>query len=233
MRVVYTLVVINMQLAFSCVPETFQAIEGSLSEARLGRYLGDSRNDRQYALRLYVWNASLCEAFYLPSQVAEVAIRNTIHKALFDKHGPDWFDRGSFLCTLPDRLRSELKDVIRQERRQYGAAMNVNHIVSGLSFGFWQHLLTKNYENVFWPNYFPSSFPHKPKKITRQDLWDKVDRLRTFRNRLAHHKPIFDRFPKLENQNLLELLSWVCLETRWFVETTSRVDQAISLKPGY
>jgi len=220
-----------MQPPFSCVPHTFQCLESTLSAPRLGRYLGEAKGDKHYALRLYVWNGRLCEAFYLPSQMAEVATRNAIHKALIAKHGDNWFERGAFLCALPERLRKELNEVMRKERETYGAAATVNHFVSGLTFGFWIHLLTAKFDDVFWPSSFASCFPNKPRNINRQALYDRAERLRVFRNRLAHHKPIFDRAPKSEYQNLLELVKWVCVETHWFTLQISHVDQTINAKP--
>lgn len=220
-----------MQPPFSCTPLTYLQLERSFSAARLGRYLAAANGDRHYALRLYVWNVRLCEAFYLPTQFAEVTIRNAIHGALTAKHGTNWEARGSFLVTLPDRLRRELDDVIRSERAAYGATMTVDHIVSGMSFGFWLHLLTKNYEGVLWPAHFAEFFPNKPAAVTRVDLYKKLDRLRTFRNRLAHHKPIFDRSPKAEYNNLLEVVRWACLDMHWFTTGLTRVDQTLAAKP--
>ncbi len=220
-----------MQPPFSCTATTFSALEGSLAAPRLARYLGESSGDKHLGLRLYVWNGYLCEAFYLPAQTAEVCVRNAIHKVLQEKHGANWYQRGSFLCTLPDRLRRELDDVIRDERGTHGTGMTSDHIVSGLSFGFWVHLLTKPYEGVFWPTRFGLAFPHKPNEVGRMDLYTRLDRLRIFRNRIAHHKPIFDKGPKAEYLNMLDLISWVCPDTRWFIGQISRVDQTIGMKP--
>jgi hypothetical protein len=222
-----------LQPPFSCTPLTYSQLERSFSPARLGRYLAAANGDKHYALRLYVWNVRLCEAFYLPTQFAEVTIRNAIHGALATKHGLNWESRGSFLCTLPDRLRRELDDVIRTERAAYGAAMTVDHIVSGLSFGFWLHLLTKKYEGVLWPTYFPQFFPNMPANITRTNLYDRLDSLRIFRNRLAHHKPIFDRSPKTEYNNLLDTVRWACSDMHWFITTLTRIDQTLSARPRY
>lgn len=213
------------------MPETYSALRRSLSEARLARYLGEAKGDPHYGLRLYVWNARICEALYLPTQIGEVAVRNAIHTALCGKHGDEWHKRGGFLCTLPDRLKQELESVLREERTAYGSGMTLDHVISGLSFGFWTHLLTKNYQDVLWPAQFRHAFPSKPKEITRQVLHERVNRLRVLRNRIAHHKPIFDRSPTAEYQNLLDLLSWICADTRWFVVTTSRVAQVIGDRP--
>lgn len=220
-----------MQLTFSCVPPTYGGIAHSLSDARLRRYLGDADGDKHHALRLYVWNGRLCESLYLPVQICEVALRNTIHNAVRSKHGDNWHTRGSFTCTLPDRLREELSNVIRVEVNAYGRNMTVDHLISGLSFGFWLNLMTKKYEGVFWPNAFPICFPRKPPAVTRQEIYDRADRLRILRNRLAHHKPIFDRSPSAEFQNILTLVSWVCDETHWFIKTISNVAQTVNARP--
>ena len=171
------------------------------------------------------------EAFYLPIQLCEVAIRNAIHGALENKHGDNWYERGSFLCTLPKRLREELDGVIKDERSVYGAGMTLNHIVSGLSLGFWLHLLTKNYEGVLWPNSFATTFPNKPGHIDRDSLYNMVNSLRIHRNRIAHHKPVFDRQPTAELQNLMTLIKWVCDDTFWFTKTISTVQQTINQRP--
>lgn len=187
--------------------------------------------DKQMALQLYVWNGRLCEAFYLPTQICEVAIRNAIQNALKNKHGENWFERGVFLCTLPDRLRDELGNVMRTERSAYGHGMTVNHIVSGLSLGFWVHLLTKNYDGVLWPDNFPLVFPNKPENVGRDQLYGMVDNLRIHRNRIAHHKPVFDRRPTAELKNLMTLIEWICDDTSWFAKAISAVPQTINQRP--
>jgi hypothetical protein len=220
-----------MQPPFSCVPATLAGIEGALSEARLGRYLRDAGGDKHYALRLYVWNIRLCETLYLPTQVCEVTLRNAIDRAVRAKHGDNWISRGSFLCTLPDRLKTELHDVIRTETATYGHGMTIDHVVSGLSFGFWLHLLTKHYDGTLWPHAFPICFPHKPSAIDRHSLYERANRFRLHRNRLAHHKPVYDRAPNAEYQNILDLVSWVCGETHWLVKHLTPMGRRINERP--
>jgi hypothetical protein len=222
---------LNMQLTFSCLPATYDAIERALSQARLGRYLGAAGQDKHYALRLYIWNARLCESFYLPTQICEVTIRNALHGALRTHHGEKWFERGGFLCTLPIRLREEMETVIADERAAYGLNMTLDHIVSGLPLGFWVRLLTSNYDEVFWPAYFSTQFPNKPTGVNRQSLYNKVEQFRKHRNKIAHHKPIFHQQLGTEYNNLLDIVGWVSPETKWFVQTLSRIQQTISDRP--
>lgn len=68
----------SMQPLFSCVPSVYAEIEGALTQVRISRYLAAAKNDKQLALRLYVWNARLCECLYLPVQFTEVAVRNAV-----------------------------------------------------------------------------------------------------------------------------------------------------------
>ncbi|MBF0392977.1 MAG: Abi family protein [Alphaproteobacteria bacterium] len=220
-----------MQPPFSCVPPTFRQIEKAIAPARLSRYIGTVDGDKNLALRLYIWNIRLCEALYLPTQFCEVSLRNAIHNAVSGKHGQNWYERGSFRCTLPRRLADELQAVINSEKAVYGAHMTVNHIISGLTFGFWLHLLTKTYEGVFWPDYFSCSFPGKPAHIGRQAVYDMADRFRVHRNRIAHHKPVFDQSPNSEYANMLQLISWICPETRWLVRSLATVNQVINARP--
>lgn len=109
--------------------------------------------------------------------------------------------------------------------------MTADRIVAGLSFGFWVHLLTKNYDSVFWPKYYSLAFPNKPKKMTRTELYDELEFLRHFRNRMAHHKPIFDRSLKPEYDRIAVLIGMICDETKWFASMITKLDQAISAKP--
>ena len=81
--------------------------------------------DKHKALRLYVWNARICEAFYLPLQLAEVTIRNRIHAGVILRYGTGWELQGRFLCTLPQRLRSELNEALGKERGVRGAALTI------------------------------------------------------------------------------------------------------------
>ena len=109
--------------------------------------------------------------------------------------------------------------------------MNVNHIVGGLSLGFWSHLLTVNFDTVLWTRGMTAAFPFVPPHATRQAVHEKVDRFRNWRNRIAHHGAVFDKHPMKEFQNIQELLSWICPETLWFVNELNAVQRTLSRKP--
>lgn len=220
-----------MQPPFSCMPATLSSIEAAISPARLGRYMAAAQGDRNLALRLCVWNISLCEALYMPVQFAEVALRNAICRALETRYGAGWPHNAAFLCTLPMRLSGELNRAGETERQLHRDRTTPDHIVSALSFGFWLHMLTTNYQGSLWPIYFSISFPNKPQNIALRDLHRRADRLRILRNRIAHHKPIFDRGPVSDYDNIITLIEWILDETAWFVRQTARLSQTINQRP--
>ena len=220
-----------MQYPFSCVPHTFEAVERSISVQRIGRYVSEAKGDRNKALRLYMWNGQICESFYMPNQMLEVALWNRLHAVLSAKFGADWHENVSFTSPLPVRLQQSVQSTIRDCTRDHGAGTTINHIVSGLPLGFWTHLLTSNFDIVLWSRGMSSAFPRAPGTVTRQNIYDKVDRFRNWRNRIAHHGAIFDKRPTAELKNIQEIMSWICEETLWFLNMHNTVIQTLGRKP--
>jgi len=220
-----------MQRSFSFLPQTLGAIEAALSQARLARFLPEAGGDRQRAIRLYIWNIRLCEAFYLPTQLAEVCARNAIVKPVARRFTNDWHASPAFRAILPPRLMLELDRVVDEEQRTKRGLFTVDHVVAGLSFGFWLNLLTAGYDKQLWLNGVRVSFPYFPGPLGRQDLYDRLDRMRRWRNRIAHHNAIFDKNPRAELVNTLDIIGWVCPETRWLAAELTNVEQVLGRKP--
>lgn len=156
---------VAMQYPFSPLPNVLSAIETTMSSARLARYLGASKGDKYHALRLYIWNARLCEEFYIPLQFSEVSLRNSIHRRLTVLYGTDWFDQAKFTGAIPDRHKSEITKVAADERQKRGRAFTPDHVVAGMSFGFWQNLLGRRLKFVLWRDGIGAAFPHLPKGL--------------------------------------------------------------------
>lgn len=220
-----------MQYPFSVTLNALTEIENALSAQRLGRYLVAAKGDKHKVLRLYVWNSRLCEAFYLPCQLAEVAVRNRLHAILTRKFKANWHQNPAFVSPLPVRFKSYLDNAINECSRDHGRAMTVNHIVGSLSMGFWCHLLTHKYEHVLWLNGMTNAFTHLPGGVKRQDVYDQIDRMRQWRNRIAHHGVIIDKNPMAEIANIETILSWICPDTTWFMGETCNVQRVFNQRP--
>lgn len=220
-----------MQYPFSCTSATYDAIETTLSGARLGRYLTAAKQDKQLALRLYVWNARLCEAFYFPLQTAEVSARNAIEIPVRKRFGNEWFNNKKFINLLPNRQKETLRTTIQKETKKRPFGLNKNDIIAGLPFGFWVSLMTKSYNNHLWINGIKQSFPNAATDETRQSIYQKLDQMRHFRNSVAHHFAIFDRGTQKEMLNTLHIINLVCKNTHWFSQETGRLNFIINTRP--
>jgi hypothetical protein len=208
------------------------AIDSALSNGRINRYLTVARGDRVLALRYYLWNSELCEAFYIPLQLAEIAARNCILKAVVARYGTNWYADEAFRKQLAPECLADLNQSIRDERKQHGSGMTHEHVASSVSFSFWDHLCTQRFRPLLWAKGILPYFPHFPDNTDLYKLQAQVMSIRQWRNRIAHYKAIFDKQPTQKHNDILELLSWVSPDLREFVRGLSRVSRVIGQRPA-
>jgi len=215
--------------AFTLDPTILGALEVSLSPERMATYIVAAGGDREKALRLYTWNTAVSAAFYGPLQGLEVAVRNAMHRQLSAVYGPDWYENPQ--CRLDAGAINRVAGVKTDLGRQ-GYPVDPPHVVAGLAFGFWVSLLGRggsmagvgttraNYEMTLWRPALHRAFPHIRKP--RADVHRPLDYLRTFRNRIAHHEPIFSRHLEADYRSILEVAGWICPSTRDWIAHHSR-----------
>ncbi len=206
------------------------AVRSALAEARLDRYRAASYGDRELAFDLYLWNCRLCEAFYAPLHFAEITLRNGIRKHLAGRAGERWFEDRTFRGLLDERNKKKLEDALEREMKAHGDGMTEAHVVSALTLGYWDHLTTKRFERFLWAKGLKAGFPHAPADGLAV-LRGKIDALRVFRNRIAHHEAIFDKGPTSRHQDALDVIGYACGTTAAWVAAASRVPAVISERP--
>ena len=221
----------NIQLPEPPNPVELAAIQAAIHPTRLSRYRPASNGSTESAFRIYVWNGSLCESFHIVVHFCEICTRNAIHKAVSAQYGQQWFRSDRFREPLSQRFRDELDYAMRDEFDQHGKAMTENHIVSAMTLGFWEHLTTKRFKRHLWRNGIQISFPSAPAGKGLDELRERIIKLRQWRNRIAHHRAIFDKSPMRKYQEALELISWSCQITSTWVAHAASVPVAISLRP--
>jgi hypothetical protein len=207
-------------------------VEASVSIGRISRYLPAAAG-RSHALKLYIWNANICEAFYLPLKFAEIVTRNAILQALRARYGSTWYADGRFASQLSKHYKRQIGKAITDETDQHGAAVTDEHVISALSFGFWEHLSTTRFDHLLWRTGVHNCFPYAPVSLTRLELHNRIDTLRQWRNRVAHYKTVFDKKPNKKLRQALDLIGWVCPDTRTFVSHVSRVTHVVSARPSH
>lgn len=211
------------------------ALETSLSPERVATYASAVGGDREKALRLYTWNTAVSAAFYGPLQGLEVALRNAMHSQLSGCYGLDWYDNPA--CDL-DGMTMNRIDEAKGKLQRGGYAIDPPHMVAELSFGFWVSLLgsggyprgprgqkKKNYEMTLWRPALYKAFPNA--RMKRTQVHQPLDYLRTFRNRIAHHEPIFNRHLQKDYDSILMITGWICSRTTDWIKHHSRVDQIL------
>jgi len=213
------------------MPKVFGAIEATLSPARLTPFVREAAGDKHMALRLYVWNARLCEEFYIPIQITEVAARNAIGTALVDTYGAQWFNDSRLNNILPDRHKNELASVVIKKSAVRGLSFSGNDVIAGMTFGFWVHLMQNNYSFMMNRRGLRTYFSGLPVGKARTNIYDSMKQMRDFRNDIFHHEPIFMKGPKKEYANIRDLLSWICPETLWLMGQLCNPDLIIQQRP--
>lgn len=211
------------------------ALQASLSPERFATYLAATWNDRAKALQRYTWNTALSAAFYGPLQGLEVAVRNAMHRELTRCHGAAWYDnpRARLDAGTLDRIRAA-----KEELRRSRYPVDPPHLVAILSFGFWVSLLGRggrpagqgtkcDYEMTLWRPALHRAFPLA--RLRRADVHSRLDYLRTFRNRIAHHEPIFGRHLQADHDSILIATGWISEEVRDWIAFHSRVPRLLAM----
>lgn len=67
---------------FTYTPENKNNLIKALSGERFSTYLKENHNDLEKALELYIKNIEISAAFFIPLQVLEVTIRNSLNETI-------------------------------------------------------------------------------------------------------------------------------------------------------
>lgn len=217
---------------FSPTPDAYKKLESFLSSPRIGRYLAESSGNTSLAFRLYRWNIQLCESFYLPSQFVEIGFRNTVVRAMDSRFGVSWplLYNSTHLSALPSGARDKIKDAAASAMRN-NKPLLADRVIAALDFGFWCKMLDKRYDQLLWTSGMQAHFLNLPPNMTRHDVRKRFLGLKDFRNRIAHHEPIFHVYPRQQIQRMLEVVEWMCADTATLVKAMSDVETVLSSKP--
>ena len=66
-------------------------LEASVSSPRLSTYIRRSEGgSKEAALKLYLWNTQISAKFHFPLQIAEITLRNALHREMTTAYGSSW-----------------------------------------------------------------------------------------------------------------------------------------------
>lgn len=199
----------------------------TLSSERIGAYRDRINDDTDINLFAhYAWNMALSESLYPTLQILEVALRNTIHRAICENLGQtNWYDNGNIINSDRDRgaINKAQKNLIMTKK-----PIEPNQLITELTFGFWTALMDRRYEQVLWPKLLKPCFPYMPRHLrTRKNTSGRFERIRRLRNRIFHHEPIWYWHDlEKQHQDILEAIGWIEPAARDFVAIVDKFPSA-------
>ncbi len=69
-------------------------------------------------------------------------------------------------------------------------------------------------------------------EMVREDLWGMAGEIRAMRNRIAHHRPIFDKGPMRAYQVAVALADGTCADASWFLISFSSFEEVLARRPA-
>ncbi|RWL98398.1 MAG: hypothetical protein EOR68_15055 [Mesorhizobium sp.] len=231
-------------------------IRRALTEPRLGKYLKQGGFEFPYTMQWYLWNARLAKAFQFPLHALEVTLRNAVHEHIVLTGGPEDWPFDTTWISAQEAVGSGIREALNRSKRQllkrkmtdreYTASveevshldvpafgkLNRHDVLANMSLEFWVRLLDYPYERA-WQLSLRRVFPNADLSDTRRHLCNIVRRIKDFRNRVAHHEPIFHRTDLQElHADMIKVIGMRCGLTKSWVQHHSTFHAIHSDRPS-
>jgi len=171
-----------------------------MNNVLIHKYITDKRFSKYESIEQYEENLLLSKQYYIPLSILEVALRNAINHHFEKFYGAGWLlNEASFL--QKDHL-SKIFDA-KQKIKSRKETLTKDKLIAELSFGFWANLFKSSYDRQMRIANLKQIFTNLPSKdtklINRNELFQIINHIRNFRNRIFHHERIVN---KVEFQNI-------------------------------
>lgn len=212
--------------AEECVGQSlisYAALERVLSPERLAAYadFADPADTRETLAR-YVWNLALVSAIQPALHTLEIAFRNELARAarkLTASRSFQTAEISSWLDATPTILLERERDKVLAAKERMGTARarwTEGRLIARLDVGFWVTLCSDAYTDSrsegprLWPRALDIAFLKRPRSVTtRAEVFHRFDRIRKFRNRVAHHQAVWNQNYLAQHEYILESLAWI------------------------
>lgn len=227
----------------------FRDFRQYFSAARVDRYLLAAGNSTTKAVRLYKANLKTSQAFHPLLGVLEVVLRNRLNDILtshFDD--PDWIihQKAGFMSDASLRFtykrtgQQKTNDFLKKEieaaekrLQKTGTPITSGKIIAEQSLGFWTDLFAVHHYRLLKGKPI-KIFISLPSGYGRKEVNDELDKVRRFRNRINHNKPVCFNGNTIDfteasivHQSITDLLSWVDPELIKFISELDSVKKTI------
>ncbi|MFN8714975.1 MAG: hypothetical protein ACK5Z2_19155 [Bacteroidota bacterium] len=212
-----------------------------LSRPRYNRYLTATGNSSNRAKRLYTANIRLAQAFHPILSQVEVVLRNSLNTVLSAHFtDADWiinqksgFMRDSSLRNSHYFLRTCIQKTESKLSRR-SIPITSGKIIADQTLGFWVAFFLPHHYSLVGGQPI-HIFPHKPATVNRANIYDKLNKIKDFRNRVNHCEPIcfsghiIDCSDTLEIRTIIySLIEWIDPGLIPFFEKIDNVQNKVS-----
>ncbi len=202
----------------------YEKLEYYISSRRLERYYIACKYSKTNTKKLYSVNMKLSQAFYPVLSMLEIFLRNSINNIL-TAHFSDqnWIinQKTGFMSDSSLAPRYTIRESIYLAENKIikrGDKITSGKIIAEQSLGFWISLFYKNHYRLL-KGVIIKCFPLKEPSVGRHDIFQSLDRIRKFRNRVYHNEPIcFDnksisfKYPELIKNEIYKVIAWMNLD---------------------
>jgi hypothetical protein len=180
-----------------------------LSIHRLAPYhLPGETTDTAFAR--YQWNIQLAEALLPSLNYLEIGLRNGLDRAIASIYDQDWILNSPYQLRMSEEDKEQIKNLQKNIQRNKGYPAKHDDVLAVLGFGFWIAFFHKRYIPGLWSrgkNPLATVFPYMPAALrTREQIFTRLRAIKTLRNRIAHHEPIWKMTPTADEVHR------ICLE---------------------
>ncbi len=167
-----------------------------LSRPRYNRYLIATANNKSRAKRLYTANIRLAQAFHPILSQFEVVFRNSLNGVLAAYFSDqDWIINQKTGFMRDNSLRNShyfMRTCVQKSETKLtrrAIPITSGKIISDQTFGFWLAFFLSHHYSLVGGQPI-HIFSHKPRNENRASIYDKLDEIKKFRNRVNHCEPI-------------------------------------------
>ncbi len=200
------------------------ALRSAVSETRFSTYLKHSAGDEELAWRLYEWNLAVSSALMTPLNMLEVTLRNRLYEAGARPFGSNWLTTSTHLRAADRGMVTDACDYLNRRN----SPVNPGAMIAELAFGFWVGLLANHYDQTLWRQGLHRAFA---RGANRPYLHDQLDRVRTLRNRIAHHEHLLNRDLRADLTRIDMVLESLNPEVAAWVRGLPNAATVIALRP--
>jgi hypothetical protein len=219
----------------------YSTLEKHISKPRLDRYYIAAGSSKTKAQKLYRANLRASQAFYPVLNLFETSLRNVINAQLTSHFGdPDWIinEKAGFMSnpSLAGTRFFLKKSIDRAEGniRRHAGTITAGKVVAEQTLGFWTSLFDTHHYRLLTGTVI-HCFHHKPNTINRNQIGQKLTRIRKFRNRIYHNEPIcFNRsvidFSTASDikKEIFDVLAWIDPNLKDYVAYFDGIDSKIN-----